>query len=73
MMAHNLCYTTLVNANQLEELGLENEDVTRTPEGFYFVTNRNKRKGLLPEILEELIATRKKAKKELAQAKDKND
>jgi len=66
MMAHNLCYTTLVNANQLEELGLENEDVTRTPEGFYFVTNRNKRQGLLPEILEELIATRKNAKKELA-------
>jgi len=66
MMAHNLCYTTLVNANHLEELGLENEDVTRTPEGFYFVTNRNKRQGLLPEILEELIATRKNAKKELA-------
>jgi DNA polymerase delta subunit 1 len=22
MMAHNLCYTTLVNANQMEELGL---------------------------------------------------
>lgn len=24
MMAHNLCYTTLVKANQLEELGLSN-------------------------------------------------
>lgn len=39
MMAHNLCYTTLVNANQLEELGLEKGDVTRTPENYYFVTN----------------------------------
>lgn len=48
MMAHNLCYTTLVNANQLEELGLNNEDVTKTPEGYYFVTNKEKRQGLLP-------------------------
>lgn len=48
MMAHNLCYTTLVNANQLEELGLQREDVTKTPENFYFVTNLEKRRGLLP-------------------------
>ena len=70
MMAHNLCYTTLVNANQLEELGLTKDDVTRTPENYYFVTNLEKRQGLLPEILTELIAARKKAKKELACAKD---
>ena len=66
MMAHNLCYTTLVHAHQMEQLGLTNEDVTKTPEGFFFVTNREKRQGLLPEILTELITARKKAKRELA-------
>jgi DNA polymerase delta subunit 1 len=71
MMAHNLCYTTLVKAEQLEELGLELEDVTKTPEGYYFVKNKAKRQGLLPEILEELISARKKAKQELANAEDK--
>lgn len=70
MMAHNLCYTTLVNPNEMERLGLGKEDVTRTPEGHYFVTNREKRQGILPEILEELISARKKAKKDLAQAED---
>ena len=31
MMAHNLCYTTLVNASQMTELGLNPEDVQKTP------------------------------------------
>jgi DNA polymerase delta subunit 1 len=31
MMAHNLCYTTLVNASQMAELGLEPADVKKTP------------------------------------------
>lgn len=48
MMAHNLCYTTLVKECQLESLGLERDDVKRTPEGFFFVKNLNKRQGLLP-------------------------
>ena len=65
MMAHNLCYTTLVNANELTKHELDRDDVTRTPEGFFFVKH-NKRKGLLPEILRELLAARKQAKKELA-------
>jgi hypothetical protein len=42
---------------------LTNQDVTRTPENFFFVTNLEKRRGLLPEILIELITARKKAKK----------
>jgi DNA polymerase delta subunit 1 len=48
MMAHNLCYTTLVPASLLETLGLDKNDVVRTPEGHYFVINRTKRQGLLP-------------------------
>jgi DNA polymerase delta subunit 1 len=63
MMAHNLCYTTLVNASEMEGLGLTPDDVTKTPLDYYFVTNKEKRQGLLPEILIELITARKKAKK----------
>jgi DNA polymerase delta subunit 1 len=48
MMAHNLCYTTLVNASQMIELGLTPADVTKTPEGSWFVTNLEKRRGVLP-------------------------
>ena len=45
------------------------EDVTRTPSGDSFV-RAHKVKGILPEILEELLAARKRAKKDLAAATD---
>jgi len=61
MMAHNLCYST-----QIRELRLLNdlkfgEDYIKTPHDCYFVTQKI-RKGLLPLILEELLAARKKAR-----------
>lgn len=65
MMAYNLCYTTLIKKSDIEKLGLSKEDVHITPEGHYFV-KQNKKCGLLPEILNELITARKKAKRELA-------
>lgn len=65
MMAHNLCYTTLCNKATVERLGLKkDEDYIITPNNDYFVTTK-KRHGILPIILEELIAARKKAKKDL--------
>merc|ERR550532_3059767 len=43
--------------------------LTRTPTGCFFVKSQQ-RKGLLPMILEELLAARKRAKKAMAEASD---
>ncbi|KAJ2904841.1 DNA polymerase delta catalytic subunit [Zalerion maritima] len=66
MMAHNLCYTTLVNKKAIEGFKLKkDEDYIVTPNGDTFVTAKQ-RKGLLAQILEELLSARKQAKRELA-------
>jgi len=66
IQAHNLCYTTLLNKPLVEKLGLKkDEDYVVTPNGDLFCTAKV-RKGLLSQILEELLTARKKAKKELA-------
>ncbi|ROT70834.1 DNA polymerase delta catalytic subunit isoform X2 [Penaeus vannamei] len=70
MMAHNLCYTTLLSSPaKANELGLESDEFIKTPSGNYFVKS-TKRKGLLPEILESLLAARKKAKNDLKNETD---
>uniref|UniRef100_A0A4W3ICB1 DNA polymerase n=1 Tax=Callorhinchus milii TaxID=7868 RepID=A0A4W3ICB1_CALMI len=60
MMAHNLCYTTLL---------LSPDEFIKTPTGDLFV-KASVRKGLLPEILENLLFARKKAKTELKNETD---
>jgi DNA polymerase delta subunit 1 len=66
MQAHNLCYTTLLNKNAIEKLNLKkDEDYIVTPNGDLFCTTKV-RKGLLSQILEELLGARKRAKKALA-------
>ncbi|OJJ51242.1 hypothetical protein ASPZODRAFT_87370 [Penicilliopsis zonata CBS 506.65] len=66
IQAHNLCYTTLLNKNSVEKLNLKkDEDYIVTPNGDMFCTAKV-RKGLLTQILEELLGARKRAKKELA-------
>ncbi|KAL5889757.1 DNA-directed DNA polymerase delta [Pyricularia oryzae] len=66
MQAHNLCYTTLVTKKAIDAFGLKkDEDYIVTPNGDFFVTIKQ-RKGLLAQILEELLAARKQAKRELA-------
>ena len=66
MQAHNLCYTTLLNKTSVDKLGLvKDEDYIVTPNGDMFCTAKV-RKGLLAQILEELLGARKRAKKELA-------
>ena len=67
MMAHNLCYSTLIPRHKIKNY--KEEDYTKTPNGDYFVKPHVK-KGILPLILEELISARKKAKQELARATD---
>ncbi|PSN65808.1 catalytic subunit DNA polymeras-like protein delta [Corynespora cassiicola Philippines] len=70
MQAHNLCYTTWTNKETMERLGYkQDEDYIVTPNGDYFCTAK-KRKGLLSQILEELLSARKKAKKDLATETD---
>lgn len=66
IQAHNLCYTTLLNKTAIDKLGMKkDEDYIVTPNGDLFCTAKV-RKGLLSQILEELLGARKRAKKELA-------
>lgn len=69
MMAHNLCYTTLLNKQSIKAFNLSEEDYTYTPNGDYFVKD-TKRKGILPTILDELLSARKKAKADLKKETD---
>ncbi|CAH2318907.1 DNA polymerase delta catalytic subunit [Pelobates cultripes] len=69
MMAHNLCYTTLLQSGSAEKYGLNPEDFIKTPTGDHFV-KASVRKGLLPEILENLLSARKRAKTELKKETD---
>lgn len=65
MMAHNLCYTTLLDKRTVDRLELKkDEDYTLTPNNDMFI-KATRRKGLLPIILEELISARKRAKADL--------
>jgi DNA polymerase delta subunit 1 len=59
MMAHNLCYSTLLKPG--EEKTMDKKDYYMTPTKDCFV-KAHVRKGILPIILEELIDARKKAK-----------
>lgn len=67
MMAHNLCYCTLVPQHAVSRMAPE--DVSRSPTGDVFV-KASKTKGILPEILEELLGARKRAKADLKKAQD---
>ncbi|CAH8567170.1 unnamed protein product [Heterobilharzia americana] len=82
MMAHNLCYTTLLQVNTsphgstgggiqavVQRYNLTDEDYIKTPTGAYFVKSHI-RQGILPEILQQLLSARKKAKAELANETD---
>lgn len=69
MMAYNLCYCTLVTPGDSEKLNIPPECLNKTPSGDKYV-KPELQKGILPEILEELLAARKRAKADLKEAKD---
>ncbi|KAF9581072.1 DNA-directed DNA polymerase delta [Lunasporangiospora selenospora] len=70
MMAHNLCYTTLLNASIIQKYNLVKDvDYELTPNNDAFV-KEGKRKGLLPIILEGLLSARKRAKTDLKKETD---
>ena len=62
MMAHNLCYSTLVPNWKVKHFSKDGE-IEQTPNGDWFVTKKTK-KGVLPMILEDLISARKQAKEQ---------
>ncbi len=66
MMAHNLCYSTLITKEQA--LLMNPNDYTRTPADAYFVKPHIKQ-GILPQILERLLKARSAAKKGMSAAK----
>lgn len=68
MQAHNLCYTTLLQ-EQHDRDRLGADDYIKTPSGNYFVKS-SIRRGILPEILEDLLTARKKAKTDLKKETD---
>ncbi|GJQ12626.1 hypothetical protein GpartN1_g4417.t1 [Galdieria partita] len=67
MMAHNICYSTLVRKDDVKYL--KPEDYIKSPSGDCYVRPTVK-KGVLSKILEDLLSARKLAKKELEQATD---
>ncbi|KAI9293706.1 hypothetical protein K502DRAFT_325185 [Neoconidiobolus thromboides FSU 785] len=71
MMAHNLCYSTLIIDKSIvdKQKLIVNEDYILTPNNMLFIKN-SKRKGILPIILEELIQARKIAKRDLKKETD---
>jgi DNA polymerase delta subunit 1 len=67
MQAYNLCYSTLIS--QEEAAKLSTDMYEKSPSGHIFVRSSTK-KGILPQILDELLAARKRAKKDMAAATD---
>uniref|UniRef100_A0A674HNA3 DNA polymerase n=1 Tax=Taeniopygia guttata TaxID=59729 RepID=A0A674HNA3_TAEGU len=66
MIAHNLCYTTLLPPGGAQKHGF---DFIRTPTGQLFVTPRVRR-GVLPRVLEGLLAARSRVKAALVEEQD---
>jgi DNA polymerase delta subunit 1 len=64
MISKNLCYTTLLTRKQYEAMG-----GTATPTEDHFCSEQRK-KGLLPRVLLDLLTSRKKTRAELAVTSD---
>mmetsp|Transcript_6047 Transcript_6047/g.15029 ORF Transcript_6047/g.15029 Transcript_6047/m.15029 type:complete len:1171 (-) Transcript_6047:183-3695(-) len=65
MQAYNLCYSTLVNPSDVHKL--DPSTYKKSENGHVFVHSSTK-KGILPTILAELLAARKRAKKDMKNA-----
>ncbi|VDK85190.1 unnamed protein product, partial [Onchocerca ochengi] len=68
MIAHNLCYTTLIRgSNTVHDLSDSDFEVTPSNNRFVKPTIR---RGLLPQVLEDLLNARKQAKNDLKDEQD---
>ena len=65
--AYNLCYSTLLSNDDLGKV--DESTYEKSPTGHCFMRSTTK-KGILPQILDELLAARKRAKKDMALATD---
>jgi DNA polymerase delta subunit 1 len=65
MQAYNLCYSTLANPQDVSKL--DPNCYKKSENGHVFV-NKETKKGILPTILGELLAARKRAKKDMKNA-----
>ena len=77
MMAHNMCYSTLVSPEAARrirsdcgESKLNAGDVTESPSTGCMFYKRHVREGVLPIILQELVAARARARAELKNVSD---
>jgi DNA polymerase delta subunit 1 len=59
IIAHNLCYCTLIPPYKKKDMDLEK--FIKTPNGDYFA-KKSEVKGVLPHILQDLLTARKKVK-----------
>lgn len=65
MQAYNLCYSTLASPQDVPKL--DPKSYKKSENGHVFV-NKETKKGILPTILSELLAARKRAKKDMKKA-----
>ena len=65
MQAYNLCYSTLVNNQDVPKL--DPNTYNKSENGNVFVKSDVK-KGILPIILQDLLSARKQAKKDMKNA-----
>ncbi|KAI6232728.1 DNA polymerase [Aphelenchoides fujianensis] len=68
MIAHNLCYTTLL-PDPPPAGWIEGVDFVRAPSGFCFVSPQ-RRRGILPQIMTDLLAARREAKRLMRETED---
>jgi DNA polymerase I len=71
MIGHNICYTTRIDPVQTDQPA-EDEQVHTAPTGARF-RHQSVRKGLVPSLLEDLMAQRDEHKSALKVAKDEED
>lgn len=70
IIAHNLCYTTLLSQNAIKRYNLKPEEYIRTPAGFYFKKPNEDHQTIVPQILKNLLSARKRAKDDLKRETD---
>ena len=68
MMAHNLCYSTIIPAYRVKDF--REDQLTKTPNGDFFI-KKSIFKGVLPKILHDLVSTRKAVKEKAKTCNDK--
>jgi DNA polymerase delta subunit 1 len=62
MMAHNLCYSTIIPQYRVKDH--DPEEIEKTPNGEFFI-KKEKYLGVLPQILDDLVSARRSVKKQL--------